>query len=327
MANETPNAGGSLLAPRRLPGGKRRTPLAAGVQDLEASLAQYGPMSSRVRDLANFRASYPSPGYGFEVPGYGLFQYPPNIGGFAPGVGRMQDRTAAEQIYQFGQYQPITSAAGALAAQTLFADPTQREVFSEIERRSPLRTAAWAEPLRQQLDPEVRQAISAMIGLTPTRLGITSMYGDLARGVQELVGAPELGAARGFIGSRLQEGMPEDVADFLREDIRTAQAARGLRFGEASAAEEARRLTMFREAQRQELLGPAMTLGFQTLGMTGFPEMAQIGPISFAPVGTAASQHSQRQFARDMARVQGGFSGLSSLLGAATLGLGAGGLI
>lgn len=239
---------------------------------------------------------------------------------FAPGVGRFAGYPTAVQAYQFGQYDPITPLVGAEAGHWLFANPFQRATFQEIERRSPLRTASWAEPLRGQLAPEVQQAISAMIGLTPTKLGVTAYYGDLARRVQELVGAPELGAARQFIGSRLQEGLPQDMENALRQDIRTAQAARGLSYGEAAVSDEARKLTMFREQQRQNLLGPAMTLGFQTLGMTGFPEMAQIGPVNFAPVGTDYWQRQEQEWAE-----LGTYLNLAgSIAGAVGTGLGLG---
>lgn len=222
--------------------------------------------------------------------------------------------------YQYGTTSPSSDVIARVAAGQL--QPNAASVFQQIEQLSPLRTASWAEPMRQQLDPEVQQAISALEGLIPTRLGLTAYYGDVAREAQEVV-SPELAATRDFITSRMQEGIPEDMLSQYQQDIRSAQAARGLSYGPASAANEAYLLTKLREEQRQNLLGPAMTQGFQTLSMTGFPEMASVGTVNFAPVGTSASQESQQAWAQQQYYTQLGMAGAESILGLLGLGLGA----
>jgi len=293
----TPNTGDSLLAPGRVPPGRSY---------YGGPIVDYGPGSTF--GLDSFRW--------IPTGVKGRQGEPPGLAG--PFVGEVPrgEMDPFLRAYQFGINRPSPEIVGGL---TPLLGERAGGLLEAIEARSPLRTASWAEPMRQYLDPEVRQAISAMEGLVPSRLGITAYYGDLARAVQELVGAPELGVARQYIGSRLSEGIPEDLLGGYRQDIRAAQAARGLSYGPAAASDEAVQLARLREAQRQALLGPAMTLGFQTLGMSGFPEMAQIGTVNFAPVGTAEELHQQRQYANRALNWQVGFAGAESALGLAGL--------
>ena len=255
----------------------------------------YGPGFNLYHGAGLLPSPYPGQGYMTTDP-YGISM---------PGLASAQ--------YQYGGETPPTWVTSAAAQELL--PPSQAPLFSEVERRAPLRTAAWAEPRRHQLPAEVSTAISGMLGLIPPRLGLTAYYGDLARMAQE-VSAPELGVARGYLTSRLAGGIPPDMLQALQSDIRTAQAARGLQYGPAAAAEEARRLTMFREQQRQALLGPAMNLGYTSLSASGLQLPTYLpGPA----VGTQAMAQRQLNWARQGTWINAGMGALSSAAGLGAL--------
>jgi len=174
--------------------------------------------------------------------------------------------------------------------------PEQQQAFEEITRLSGGQRFGSADPLRSHLYPEVAQAIEARAAMVPFQIGQAALYGPSVRATQEAA-SPELAASREFIMSRLQEGIPEDMLASYQQDIRRAQASRGMSYGQDAAIDEAMRLTQIREAQRQNLLGPAMTLGLQTAAQAGLTSQSQFGTVGFAPVGAERWQQQEQDWA------------------------------
>jgi hypothetical protein len=126
---------------------------------------------------------------------------------------------------------------------------------------------------------------------------------------------PELAAVSEFLTGRVNEGIPQDLQQNFREQVRTAQAARGFTGGGTGpAGQEAKFLTALQEQNRFAAAQGLSALGGQIAGLTGLgnvpsPSFGEVGGLGLGArtlaeqvfAGQQQSSAAQRMFDEQMA--------------------------
>lgn len=157
-----------------------------------------------------------------------------------------------------------------------------------------------AGPTGTQGSNETQPFVEALLSARPQILSQQQqLLQSLGSGLRSsILGAsPELAATSNFLTSRVSEGLPEDLQQNYREQLRTAQAARGLEQGSGPAQQEARYLTALQERTRAQAVPQLNNLGFGLLQSSGLGAPPDVGLGTVGQLGLESRRLSEQVYA------------------------------